>query len=330
MNSNTRLLLTIFVLLCTFQFCLNKIQAQVKSKVVIESSGSPIIKRALSTILSQVLQEVNKVALGQGNLRNIQSLFTPNGFNKFKKLVEETSFFSTITEYRLPLIETPTGKFEIRGIKVRVNLGETGGDDIQELVFELDFRLFIEDIRFSIESHQYQRLIEQGQKLDDMLYRSQILEFLEDFRTAYNRKDFQYIETVFGDNSLMIVGHTLVENPDGANNIEKFSLSDKNIRLLKLSKKEYLNRLKMVFKERNFVRVVFDEISIVRHHRFPDIYGVTLKQRWNSSQYSDEGYVFLMLDFMDASRPLIHVRWWQSEKFEDETIVGLADFEIIQ
>ena len=69
---------------------------------------------------------------------------------------------------------------------------------------------------------------------------------------------------------------------------------------------------------------------MVRDLQDPRLYGVTLKQRWTSSTYSDTGYVFLLLDFADPDYPLIHVRSWQPERFDDGSIISLQDFEIIR
>ena len=58
-----------------------------------------------------------------------------------------------------------------------------------------------------------------------------------------------------------------------------------------------------------------------------------MKQGWRSDTYSDIGYVFLLIDFKDEMNPMIHVRTWQPEKFDDGTAVpeskifSLSDFE---
>ena len=85
-----------------------------------------------------------------------------------------------------------------------------------------------------------------------------------------------------------------------------------------------------MFKTNSFIKINFDNIEIIRHPKHEKIYGVTLKQRWNSSNYSDEGYLFLMFDFKNFERPIIRIRSWQPEPFEDGKIVSLGDFYIIE
>ena len=76
-------------------------------------------------------------------------------------------------------------------------------------------------------------------------------------------------------------------------------------------------------------------MSVKRHPARPRIYGVTMKQYWNSSTYSDVGYLFLMINFENELQPTIEVRTWQPDKYADsgetikrEEIFKLEDFNI--
>ena len=70
----------------------------------------------------------------------------------------------------------------------------------------------------------------------------------------------------------------------------------------------------------------------MKHKKYPEIYGVTFKQHWNTTRYSDVGYVFLLIDFQDEENPIIHVRTWQPEKYangkklERDKVFGLGTF----
>lgn len=91
------------------------------------------------------------------------------------------------------------------------------------------------------------------------------------------------------------------------------------------SKKEYLGNLKKAFDRNGYVNVSFDDFEVVRHWSNPNFYGVTLKQVWRSSTYSDTGILFLIWDFTNEDKPKIHVRVWQhmeQKRFE------MGDFDI--
>lgn len=306
-----------------------EIFAYTKTSVIISSGANQITQREVGKALTAILQGANKAAEGDENIESVKDYFSPGTFETFKELLVNTGFFTTIPEYHCRILQTPEGKYEVRGIKVRVKMGKTEGDDIQELVVTFNFRLFVESVHFAMESQHYTRLLEEGQKLDDMVYRHQILNFLEDFRTAHNRKDIDYLEKAYSDDALIIVGRVL-QKQEGTDYLQASSLGSKKIEFIKLSKKQYIDRLRKVFKLNSFVRVIFDDVQIIRHSKYPDIYGIKLKQRWNSSSYSDEGYLFIMMDFHNPEQPLIHVRAWQPEPFEDGSVVGLGDFEIIE
>ena len=307
----------------------NILPAQVMTRIILESSGSPLINRSMSNALTAVLQEVNKVAAGSGKLERIEEYFTTDGFKALTTLVKSTGFFSTIPEYRALILETMTDKFEVRGIKVKVSMGETQGDDIQELVFVLNFRLFIEDIHFAMEEHHYTRLMDEGKRLNDMPMRQQIFDFLEEFRTAHNRKDIEYLEKTYSDQALIIVGKILKKKEGGGDFLQSSTLDDAKVKFIRLSKREYLDRLRQVFELNSFVSVTFEGLDIRTHSKYPEIYGIQVKQRWRSSSYSDEGYLFVMMDFQELDNPIIHVRAWQPQPFSNGTVVGLGDFKII-
>ena len=77
------------------------------------------------------------------------------------------------------------------------------------------------------------------------------------------------------------------------------------------------------FDKNGFIDVKFDGIKITQHPRYPEIYGVNLKQSWKSPGYWDEGYLFVMIDFKDESKPVIQISAWQS-------LLGTPENEIIE
>lgn len=323
-------ILWLFIIMTFMLLQAPKVSAYTKTKVTVTAGGNEIIRAEVARALTSVLQEANKIAEKSGDAKNVQTYFTPGAFEIFQAMVGNTGFFSTNPDISVKILLTGAGQYEVRGIKVKVDMGETKGDDVQELVFLFNFRLFIENIQFAMEEHHYTRLLQEGKKLDDMVFRQQVLSFIEDFRTAHNRKDITYLENAYSDDALIIVGRVLEKDEGMGDFLEASTLGAKKIEFIKLSKKQYVDRLRSVFQNNSFVRVIFDEVEIIRHSKYSEIYGVKLRQRWNSSNYSDEGYLFVMIDFNDPKKPVIHVRSWQPEPFEDGSVVGMGDFEIIE
>lgn len=96
------------------------------------------------------------------------------------------------------------------------------------------------------------------------------------------------------------------------------------------TKRDYLSRLSKVFAINKQVDVKFSEFRIVRHPTMDGIYGVSLRQRYSSDRYADDGYLFLLWDFRNASMPLIHVRTWQPSATVagSDGVVDISDFNL--
>ena len=213
-------------------------------------------------------------------------------------------------------------KYEIRGIPIIIREGYSQ----EEAILVYDQKGNVDDFLLGVPEQQYS-VLSSGKNVTDFRRRQIILNFVETFRTSYNRKDINYLEKVFSDNALIIVGKVIKEKTGDVPNYLS-SLGAKVV-LLKKTKQEYMNDLKIVFKTNSYIRVDFDSISIVQHKKFEDIYGVNLIQKWSSSQYKDEGFLFLMIDFKNENEPTIYVRSWQPKEFtESKDVINLGKFKI--
>ena len=133
----------------------------------------------------------------------------------------------------------------------------------------------------------------------DASRRRQILNYCEHLRTAYTTKDIDFLRQVFSDEAL----HT---------------------------KRDYLSRLAKVFAINKTVDVKFSDFRIMRHPTKDGIYGVSLRQRYSSDRYSDDGWLFLLWDFRNPSMPLIHVRTWQPSATvgSSDGVIDISDFNL--
>jgi hypothetical protein len=297
--------------------------AQVNTTVAIRSGGSEPQRTAVAQTLQKLLRAINLKKEPEN------ALFAPNGKAAFKELASKAPFVCLEAELNLNLIELSGGDVEIRQIPVHVQTG--GATSKEELVVQLTPGGLIRSLRFAIEKEHLLSVFGTSDDLVDLERRQIILQFIERYRTAYNRKDITYIETTFSDNAIIIVGQVLKEQKPDQISLDNSTISKDNIRFIRYSKNEYIQRLKSVtFKQNSYIQITFSEVSVVRHPKLQQVYGVNLRQRWNASTYSDEGYLFLMIDFTNEQEPLIHVRSWQPEPFSDGSTVNLFDFPIIE
>ncbi len=229
----------------------------------------------------------------------------------FNELWENTPFY--IPE--LSIIETVNklsyGIFEMRNIPAYF-LTPEGEEQYEETVLQFDANGRIIDFRIGLAAHRYQTLMQEGEDDIDQKNRTVILEFVEQVRTAYNRKDLEFINTVFSDQALIIVGSVIQKTDDE-------SAYQQQVEYLQFTKEEYVTRLKGIFSRNEWIDVGYEDIAIYRHPKHSEIYGVSLTQYYNSSTYSDVGYLFLLIDFKDPAKPMIHVRTWQPKNVTPES-----------
>ncbi len=276
-------------------------------------------------------------AFETGDLSAHEAVFTPDGYERAVDLLRRVPMENGRPTHRTRLLHLPDGGWEVRGIKVTVKMGETADNPVhaaanpnQFLVFQLTRQGLIDDIRFAIESIHYRRLVEEGERLKDFARRQKILQTLEIFRTAYCRKDLDYLRRIYSDDALIIVGRVLKPREDLPDDMRWAGLSEDRIKFIKLTKRQYINGLENVFQRNAFVKVVFDSVEVLQHERDQHLYGVTLKQNWYSSSYSDTGWVFLLWDFKNEENPTIYVRSWQPDRFPDGTLINLYEFNIVR
>ena len=152
-------------------------------------------------------------------------------------------------------------------------------------------------------------------KEQDAENRRMILNYVEHLRTSYTTKDIDFLEQLFSENALIVVGTVIHSAPQEEANYLPPPQVVYNVK----SKRQYLDRLKAVFKANRSIDVQFSSFHIMRHPTLRGIYGVSLRQRYQSDLYSDDGYLFLLWDFRDLTAPKIHVRTWQPRMQPDHT-----------
>jgi len=212
--------------------------------------------------------------------------------------------------------------YQVRNIAIEMKPFDDSydGDLNQEVCINFDRDGKISDFNIAMGLHQYTKLMKEGEMVNDIDRRMQILHWVEQFRNAYIQKDINFMENVFSDDALIITGKVVERRHTDMKPI--------NVEYTTQGKQQYLAGLRRVFRNNSYINVKFDDITIVRHGAKPNYYGVTLKQGWNTKGYSDEGVVFIVWDFTDELHPQIHVRTWQPMQTEEGDIFTLRNFKL--
>ena len=162
--------------------------------------------------------------------------------------------------------------------------------------------------------------------VNDAERRRIILNYCEHFRMAYTTKDIDFLKQLLSENALIIVGNVVKTTPDVENKYMSKQQVTYNIR----TKKEYIERLSKAFAANKKIDVRFSGFNIMRHPTMDGIYGVSLRQKYKSDKYADDGWIFLLWDFRDESMPRIHVRTWQPAQniTDGNEVINIGDFNL--
>ena len=320
-------------LLCTvFDLFASNLSAQYATELTVTDIEQSVARK-MEVNTSALLTELNQ-AFFDGKTPQLTKIggMSRDGKSSILIMWEMTPFRCIETEIIERGYKTPSG-YQVRNIPLF--LKDMPEDEAyKEIAINFDRSGAIDDIYFSLDIHNYKAIMESEEyEVTDLRRRQLILNFVENFRTAYNRKDIDLLAKIYSDDALIITGKVIRQSKSVDNVLGNYGLSKEKIEYQVQTKKEYINKLHSIFKNNAKINVLFDNIEVVRHPKFDDIYGVRLKQGWNTTNYSDLGFLFLMIDFKDGENMQIHVRTWQPEKLNgmsltEEEKFKLGDFDV--
>jgi ketosteroid isomerase-like protein len=303
-----------------------------------EGYDKPAIIQKLQSNLAALLNEIN-AAYEQKRDLNLGVLpIDESAKDELATLWDMTHFYVDEEEVVTRLWPL-NNSFLVRQIPLIL---DPDGDVVKQSTFQeasitLDKNAKISEFRFALDA----QLSESMEKCGDVISAERkaiILQYVERFRTAYCRKDINFMNQVFSDDALIITGKVVQTKPN--------DLGQGNAKVVynRQNKQQYLSNLRRAFARNKYIEVKFSEIgdgngcgAVTQSRNNPNFYGVRLHQEWRSSNYSDDGYVFLLWDFRDENQPVIHVRTWQptlviagdgkSTKLAEEDIFNMSSVE---
>lgn len=289
-----------------------------KVEVNVTAKGNTMnLKSSIDKNISELLSIINTTYSGESKILPTSEAISDDGFESLNMIWKFTKFYCTQACIKEDLLINSMG-YQVRDIPVKTEDGET-----YNIVIQTTEKGEVSDLYFAVAQYQYKEIMESDGILD-MTRREIILNFIENFRTGYVRKDLPYLTSVFSDDALFITGKVL-EKANIENKDNPFSQTVSNIRQ---NKTEYLKDLKETFAANKSIKVDFDSIVVIRHKRYPEFYGVRLLQHWVSSLEKNDGNLFLLIQFRENSDPIIWVRSWQDVRIEKNQLIGLHSFII--
>lgn len=246
----------------------------------------------------------------------VRDLFDMEGLAVFKQV---TSYGTPrlVGEQNISFFKGAAGTVTARGLKAAFTFtSPKKATFTEDLVFTFNKQGKICNVTFGLGKEAEQDILCRNVDWGDDV-KAQITEFMENYKTAYCLKRLDYIKDIFADDAVIIVGRVIRKN-GGTTNIGEQKMTNfgyETIEYNRQTKDQYLANLEKCFKNpRNkYINVKFAENDIQSLNSFNDnkVFGIQIKQLYNSATYGDVGYLFLIVDMTDPEKPQIKVRTWQ-------------------
>ncbi|MDA3891961.1 MAG: LPP20 family lipoprotein [Salinivirgaceae bacterium] len=247
-----------------------------------------------------------------------QNEFTTEGYSIFTKLIDYGNA-KVIGSPELSFIEFEENVI-CRAVPMSFNFKSNNKQFIEDVVFHFNKSGKVENLSFGLSHAALNDIIQKDVwKERDRLI---LVNFLENYKTAYALKRIHYIEQIFADDALIITGSVVKVKPNEINRYQ----SNRIIKYNKQTKQQYIKNLRYSFGSKEYINLKFEQSKIRKAGKGGDIYGVQIKQNYFSANYGDVGYLFLMVDLNNPDEPIIHVRTWQPDIETNDSVYGLSDF----
>ncbi len=289
------------------------------------------LKANVEREIGKLLTEFNAAARGKRPLNLSQVNMTPQAKKELCEMYDFLPFACDDPVYTERCISTVTG-YTIRGILVTIQPQPDYTDSPErELTVNFAPDGQLTGAVFSLSGHEASVILAHATDVKDVARRNEILTFVENYRSYYDKKDIAMLDSIFSDDAIVITGKVMYRKNLESGNMVQVAIYNQQ------SKKQYLDNLRnSVFKNNKYIRVKFDDIEVVRHPTNDKIYLVRLHQDWDSqrfsgSRYHDEGCVTLLWEFSDRGKdPQILFRSWQSDDIikKGEDVFTFDDFEV--
>lgn len=264
-----------------------------------------------------VMKQVEK-AIRTRNFAGMDSLCTPAGYDMFNSLIKYGQA-RIIKEPDFQYLEC-NGEITCRSLPMSFKFKTNNRTFVEDVVFTLNKDGKIDALSFALNKPAVDDIMNHTSWNDTV--RNVLINFLESYKTAYALKRYDYINSIFSDDALIITGSVLKHTAAK----EGQPMSAQAVKYTRQTKSEYMKKLKHIFRSSEYINLRFADNQVRKSGVGGEIYGIQIKQDYFSSSYGDTGYLFLMVDLNKPKEPVIHVRTWQPEKDPNFGLIDLSHF----
>lgn len=273
-----------------------------------------------------------EAAISSNNPKSAFNYFTPEGYTLFTNLMAKNGKVTLVGKAQSHNFIIADGYIIGRATNIKRQF-RNGKAFMEKLVYRFNPESRkIESVAFALTQRAENDIMNAAASWPEVS-RWAILNFMEDYQTAFALKRTDYINSIFSDDALIITGTILKKLNSAERAFDRSKSLDlggpKDIAYSQLSKTEYIDRLRKIFSTREYVHLQFED-NVTRMIDLPAInginkgaaFGIEIKQRYESTGYSDDGYLTMVFDTR-GKLPIIHVRLWQPDK---NNMMSLQEF----
>lgn len=273
-----------------------------------------------------------EAAISSNNPKSAFNYFTPEGYTLFANLMAKNGKVTLVGKAQSHNFIIADGYIIGRATNIKRQF-RNGKAFMEKLVYRFNPESRkIESVAFALTQRAENDIMNAAASWPEVS-RWAILNFMEDYQTAFALKRTDYINSIFSDDALIITGTILKKLNNTERAFDRSKSLDlggpKDIAYSQLSKTEYIDRLRKIFNTREYVHLQFED-NVTRMIDLPAInginkgaaFGIEIKQRYESTGYSDDGYLTMVFDTR-GKLPIIHVRLWQPDK---NNMMSLQEF----
>ena len=259
-------------------------------------------------------------AISKRQYSGVSQLFTPEGYKMFERLIHYGNARilgkATRDTYEFyPMKE----RVVCRSIPMQFSFENGRRTFTEDVTFTFNADGLIESLAFGLGSVARKDIFAmQGEAWSDYM-KMVIVTFLENYKTAFALKRLDFIETMFDDDAVIIVGHVVKKASVKREGDMRIFENQDVVSYVQKTKKEYIDQLRRCFASNQFINIRFANTDVGAVDVGEDTYGIQLRQEYFSSSYGDVGYLYLMVDFLNPDEPVIKIRTWQPERRPDLT-----------
>lgn len=223
--------------------------------------------------------------------------------------------------------KTATG-WEVRKVRVLTKYPSLNRQATEYLILDFDEKGNLYDVNFGTVEQLYEHFARQATYGRDWSNRQTIVKFVEKYRTAFMTRNMPMLDSMFAEEAVIIVGREMKRGKSKDEyRFAKLNESQPDVEYTQYTKKQYLGNVKKMFAAQKDIFLGYSSFAINGKNDSPGTYGISMKQFFASTTYSDEGHLFLLVDFLQG-QPQIYVRSWQPKEWNDDAIIKLSNFRL--